>query len=110
MREFLSQRGLTFQERDLFREPLTEAEIRALLAGRSPADLFAWRSRPAREQGLTPERLTPEAMVRLMASDPRFIRRPVVVLDGRLVPGATPQTLARLLAESGSSESGQAVG
>jgi arsenate reductase-like glutaredoxin family protein len=83
----LSQAGAHFTERDLIRQPLSEAEIRALLNGRPASLLYARRGRQNRTLGIDPDRLTDEEMIAYMAREPRLIRRPTLVVDGEIIAG-----------------------
>ena len=82
----LSQAGLEVQERDIFREPLSEEEGRALLALRPADELFSWRSPTARRLGVSPGAPEDE-LASLMALEPRLIRRPALLVGGRLLLG-----------------------
>jgi arsenate reductase-like glutaredoxin family protein len=62
-------------------------ELRALLGGRSAADLFSWKSVIARRRGYQPGDLGEEEMLRLMAAEPTLIRRPFARAGDRLVVG-----------------------
>ena len=93
----LSQRGLELQERDFFREPLSEAELRALLGGRPASDVFSWRSPSFKVMGLDPAGLADDDLVRLMLQEPRLIRRPIVRIDGELIVGADRKKLDAVL-------------
>jgi arsenate reductase-like glutaredoxin family protein len=87
---------VAFTSRDIFKQPLSEAEIRSLAGNVPVSDLFSWKSPTARQRGLTPGALDEDALLRLMAGEPRLIRRPLVVSDGRLVIGADLKQLAEL--------------
>jgi arsenate reductase-like glutaredoxin family protein len=41
--------------------------------------------------------LSDDELLRLMVEEPRLIRRPIVVIEGQLIPGATEKSLAGLL-------------
>lgn len=101
MGAWLSQKGVRVEERDFFRDPFTEEEFRALLAGRPVAEFFAWRSPSFRRLGLDREALDDETLISLMVQEPRLIRRPLVQAGDRLVAGADMEALEGLLAESG---------
>lgn len=73
--------------RDLFKEPLTREELRALLKGRPAATIFASRSPTARKLGVDPAALSDEELIDLMARHPTLIRRPLLVRDGELIIG-----------------------
>ncbi len=92
----LAHHGIAFEARDIFRTPLTPAEIRALVRRRSVGELFSWRSPTARSRGLQPGALDDDALVALMAAEPRLVRRPLVLAGDRLVIGADAKAIADL--------------
>lgn len=73
--------------RDLFKQPLSRDELRALLKGRPAATIFARRSPTARKLGLDPARLSDEELIDLMAQHPTLIRRPLLVRGDELIVG-----------------------
>ncbi len=85
---------------DIFRTPLSVADLRELLGSRSPADLFSWKSPQARLRGVTPGSRSDEELLGLMAEEPRLIRRPLVRAGGQLVIGADTARISALLAAS----------
>lgn len=96
----LSQAGIPFAERDLIRERLSEADLRALLAGR-PADLlYSRRGRQNKALGIDPDRLTEAEMIAYMAAEPRLIRRPTLVVDGEIVAGPTRAKLDEIVEQA----------
>lgn len=82
--------------RDLGKEPLSEAELDALI-GRSDYRLFLnprnelYRARKMGEK--PPSR---EEAIRLMARNPNLIRRPIVVAGGKMVIGYDEKALREL--------------
>ena len=85
-------------DRDFFKQPFSEAELRSLLGGTPPADAFAWNSPRARAAGLSPQ--DPPAgdeLVRLMLETPYFIRRPVIRIGGRTLFGFNQRQVESLL-------------
>ncbi|MBX6350080.1 MAG: Spx/MgsR family RNA polymerase-binding regulatory protein [Clostridia bacterium] len=87
-REWLSEHAPGFRERHIYREPPSQDELRAIaraLPGGAEA-LLARRSRRFRELGFAdhPDRLPKdeEGLIRLLAEEPRLLRRPIVT-DGR---------------------------
>lgn len=97
----LSQAGAHFTERDLIREPLSEAEIRSLLNGRPASLLYARRGRQNRVLGIDPDRLTDDEMVSYMAREPSLIRRPTLVIDGEIIAGPSRQQIEEAARRSG---------
>ncbi len=91
------QAGLEVEERDFFQDPFSEAELRALVGGRSPADIFSWKSPSFRKLGIDRDSLDDDRMIALMLEEPRLIRRPITAIGDTLVIGADSKALARAL-------------
>lgn len=86
MKAELSQAGFHCEMRDFFSEPLSSEELQHILSGDDPSELFSWRSPSFRKLGLDKSELTPSRMLELMLSEPRLIKRPIVVYgDQRLI-------------------------
>ncbi len=79
--------GVELAERDIFKEPLTEAELGELTAMRPIRELFSFKSPSFRKLGLDPDALTDQQMASLIMGDPRLIRRPLVVTGGEIIVG-----------------------
>ena len=85
-------------DRDFFKQPFAEAELRALLAGTAPADAFAWNSPRARAANLSPhDPPRDDELIRLMLETPYLIRRPVIRIGGRTMFGFDQRELDSLL-------------
>ena len=81
----LSQEGVEVEERDFFKDPFDEAELRGLLGDDSPREIFSWRSPSVKKLGLDRDALSDDDLVRLMVEEPRLVRRPLLEVGGRLV-------------------------
>ena len=84
-------------ERDIFADPLSEDELAGLARLASVEELFSWKSRSAREYRELRGRAGEEELLRLMAKEPRLIRRPVTVRGGRAVVGFDAGALEALM-------------
>ncbi len=93
------QQGLELEERDYFKEALTEAELRELAALASLSDLFAWRSPSFKKLELAGQDLSEAEMVRLILEEPRLLRRPVTRLGDKLIIGSNQKQLEQALAD-----------
>jgi regulatory protein spx len=85
----LSRRKVAFIARDLFKQPLSAAEIRAL-AARAPEglrSLLSTRSTQYKALGLDRKKVSDAELVALMVKEPRLLRRPLVQAGDRLVIG-----------------------
>lgn len=91
----LSQKGVEVEERDFFKEPFDEVELRGLLGDDSPRDIFSWRSPSVKKLGLDRDALSDDDLVRLMVEEPRLVRRPLLEVGGRLAV-ATAKNAAEL--------------
>ena len=101
MRELLVQNGLSVSERDYFKEPFTEDELRQLIAEVGEpgvSAMFASRSPSLKKMGLNPAELSDERKVSLMLEEPRLVRRPIVRLGDRLIIGASVKVITEALA------------
>jgi arsenate reductase-like glutaredoxin family protein len=86
-----------FAERDFFKEPFNEAELRELAKKTRLSDLFSWKSPSFKSMGLEQGKLSADDMVRLMLKEPRLIRRPIVEVDGLLVIGGKQEEVEAAL-------------
>ena len=94
----LLQNGVEIQERDYFKEPFTEQEIRGLAQSTSISQIFARRSPSLKNMGLIDKDLSEAEMLELMLKEPRLVRRPLVRLGGQLLVGANLKALEAALA------------
>lgn len=94
----LSRRRLPFTTRDLFKQPLSAAEIRAL--ARQPAGgvraLLSTRTTQYKALGLDRRDVGDAELVELMAKEPRLLRRPLLLADGAVVVGYDREAYGRL--------------
>lgn len=86
-RQFLLARGIHYTERDIFKHPFSELELRAIVAQRPAKEIFSYRSPSVKALGLDPEALSEEEMIRHMLDEPRLIRRPLLTAGTALTVG-----------------------
>lgn len=73
---------------DIKSEPITEAQVDEMRAGvDSYESLFSKRAMKFRAQGLHEQSLSEDDYRRLITEEYTFLRRPVLVKDGIVVPG-----------------------
>jgi Spx/MgsR family transcriptional regulator len=97
-RAFLAERGADIEERDFFKQPLSEEELRSLIGDRPVDDVFSWKSPSAKALGLKQGEEPPEKLIALMLKEPRLIRRPLVVINEDVVIGFDKKRLEDALA------------
>jgi arsenate reductase-like glutaredoxin family protein len=67
------------QERDLGKEPLSEAELQLLIGNADITEFLNIRSASYRQQGFKNQPPTKAQAIKLMAHDPNLIKRPITV-------------------------------
>lgn len=94
----LSRRGVTFTVRDLFKEPLSQDEIRRLarLAPGGVRGLLSVRSPQVKALGLDRRQRSDEELIALMTKEPRLLRRPLLHDGRRLIVGFDRAAYAKL--------------
>ena len=77
------------ETRDFFQDRFSENELRRLF-GKCPAeDFFSWASPSFRKMGLSRESLGEDQLIAMMLKEPRLVRRPLIVVNGLLLPAAS---------------------
>ena len=79
--------GVELTERDIFKDPLSAADLLGLAEIRPLRELFSFRSPSFRKLGINAESVTDDEMLSMMLEEPRLIRRPLVLADGRIIIG-----------------------
>ena len=92
--------GAVLQERDLGKDPLTTAELKALFGRRDPREFLNTRNELYRKKKMAENPPSPAETIRLMAENPNLIRRPIVVRGGEMALGFDEPALRRLLRSS----------
>ncbi len=81
--------GADVNGRDLFKDPLSEAELGRIIgmSGMRPRELLRKRDRMYRELDMGNREYTDSQLIRLMARNPGLIARPIVVENGSVRVG-----------------------
>ena len=95
-RKFMEHRGYQLQYRDLWEDPLSATELEKLIGPRDHAEFLNTHSEAYREKNLAENPPTRREAIRMMAKEPRLIRRPVIVAGGRVVVGFDEKGMAHL--------------
>jgi len=89
---------VALKEREFFKQPLTESELRALLGTTLPAEAFAWRSPRAKAMALDAKNPpADDELIRMMLEVPYLLRRPVIRLGDAVAFGFDRRRLEQLL-------------
>ena len=81
--------GLELDERDYAKNPLSEAELKALFseAGLNPREFLNPKSPAFKAMGLHDKKLTAAETIKLMGRDPNLIKRPLVIAGKTVIAG-----------------------
>jgi len=74
-------------ERDYARTPFTVAELKELFKGHDPRDFLNPKSPAFKARALAGKKLTQDQALKLMVEEPNLIKRPLLIVDGKIVPG-----------------------
>jgi arsenate reductase-like glutaredoxin family protein len=85
-------------ERDYARTPLTPDELREVFAGHDPRDFLNPKSPAFKATGLKAQAMSAEAALKLMAEEPRVIKRPLTVAGKRVIAGFDREALRKAFA------------
>ena len=77
------------ESRDFFQDRFSEGELRSLLGARPAPDFFSWASPSFRKLGMNRDSINEDQLITMMLNEPRLIRRPLIVVDGELLPSVS---------------------
>jgi arsenate reductase-like glutaredoxin family protein len=83
----LRDRGILVDDRDMAKRPLTAAELDRLIGERPVTDFLNPRNELFRERSMQQNPPARAETIRLMAENPNLIRRPLLVLEERILFG-----------------------
>jgi arsenate reductase len=95
-RTFMERRGYQLNFRDLAKERLSAAELERLIGSRNYTEFLNTRNDVYRRRKMKDNPPSRKEAIRLMASEPNLIRRPIVVAGGRVVLGFDKEGIVRL--------------
>lgn len=99
--EVLKESGAEYEKREFFKNRLTRDELGSLLqsVGLTARDVLSTRSRPYKDMGLADKEPGDDELLDLMVQEPRLLRRPIVIRDGRAVVGHDEASLRELIGD-----------
>jgi arsenate reductase-like glutaredoxin family protein len=92
--------GAHLHERDLGKEPLSEAELEVLIGSADVAEFLNTRSASYRQRGFKTQSPTKAQAIELMAQDPNLIKRPIAVKGRAQVLGFDQAGLRALVSST----------
>ena len=92
----LQQEGIAHTYREYTKEPLTQAEIRDVLSKLKLGPRDVLRTRDANKAGLDGTE-SDDALIALMADNPRLLQRPIGVLGDKAAVGRPAENLLTIV-------------
>ncbi|WKT58500.1 ArsC/Spx/MgsR family protein [Candidatus Nitrosotenuis chungbukensis] len=85
----LDRLKLDVQKRDIFKDKLTESEIKKIiqLTGIKPRDLIRKKDKMFKELHLDDSRFTDSQIIKILSEHPGLIRRPIVFAKNKILIG-----------------------
>jgi arsenate reductase-like glutaredoxin family protein len=83
----LQRKGIELELRDLGKERLTAEELDALIGERDYREFLNSRNELYRNRSMKEKPPTRAEALKLMAAEPNLIRRPVVIIGGKIILG-----------------------
>jgi arsenate reductase-like glutaredoxin family protein len=99
----LLQQGIEVVERDYFKEPFSEVELRELAGLAAVGQIFARRSPSLKQMGLAGQELSDDEMVNLMLQEPKLVRRPLLRIGDTLLVGGSAAVMEEAVRAAGTS-------
>jgi arsenate reductase-like glutaredoxin family protein len=92
----LQEKGFELELRDLAKDRLTVEELEGLIGDRDYRAFLNSRNELYRERGMKENPPPRREAIRMMAEEPNFIRRPLILCSGRIVVGFDEEAIKGL--------------
>ncbi|MCP8615582.1 transcriptional regulator SpxA [Salirhabdus salicampi] len=98
-RAWLEDHDITFNERNIFSEPLTADEIKEILRMTEDGtdEIISTRSKVFQKLNVNLEQMPLKDLIQLIQENPGLLRRPIIVDDKRLQVGYNEDEIRRFL-------------
>lgn len=98
-RAWLEENEIPFEERNIFTDPLTETEIKAILrmTENGTEDIVSTRSKAFSDLGIEMSELALNDFFEIVKEQPGILRRPIMLDDKRLQIGYNEDEIRRFL-------------
>ena len=98
-RAWLQENRLDFEEKNIFAEPISENEIREILAATNGGveDIISTRSKIYEKLAIDFNELTLKQMIVLFKQYPSLLRRPILIDEKRILIGFNEDEIRRFL-------------
>lgn len=89
VKQFLNEQHIPFEERNIFKEELNDADLKEILtkSENGTEDIIATKSKIMKEQHVDFDNMTISEMIAFVRKNPSVLRRPIVVDDRHIQVG-----------------------
>lgn len=89
VKQFFHEQHIPFEERNIFKEELNDADLKEILAKseNGTEDIIATKSKIMKEQNVDLDNMTISEMIAFVRENPSVLRRPIVVDDRHIQVG-----------------------
>jgi Spx/MgsR family transcriptional regulator len=95
-KKFMENRGFQLQFRDLGEERLSAAELEELIGNHNYKNFLNSRNELYRKANMKTQPPSRKEAIQMMSQEPNLIRRPVIMVSGRVVLGFDEEGMAKL--------------
>ena len=92
----MEKKEFELEFRDLGKERLSESELDQMIGERDYKEFLNPRNEIYRQKKLKENPPSRREAIRMMAEEPNLIRRPVIIVRGRIVVGFDEEAIAKL--------------
>ncbi len=98
-KSWLDDYDLPYEERNIFKEPLTDDELKELLSltENGTEDIISTRSKAFKDLNIDIDELTLQELFKLVQDNPEILRRPILKDDKRIQVGYNADEIRRFL-------------
>jgi Spx/MgsR family transcriptional regulator len=93
----LQAKKVAFEEREYGKNPLSEKELRELVADEPVENILNSRNELYRERNMKQKPPSKEEAIKLILKEPNLLRRPVIVKGKKKILGFNESEVAKLL-------------
>ena len=99
MKKLLKEKGVKYESRLYYDEPLTLEEIKELLKKlkMKPRDIMRTEEEIYKRLGLEGENITTDQLIRSMVNNPDLIQRPIAVKGQKAILGRPTENIEKLI-------------
>ena len=99
VKQFFHEQHIPFEERNIFKEELNDADLKEILAKseNGTEDIIATKSKIMKEQNVDLDNMTISEMISFIRENPSVLKRPIMVDDHRIQVGYNKEEITTFI-------------